>query len=257
MIICQKAKMANRSPRERERSAKMAPIANNAKRPVVLYTVPSQRKIAFHVDGFSFCSGEDKSVNVMFPSNKKYEPHWKISSPDAKGWKHFYGYELSDDYGVTVDFIFGNKQGDPGLLPMFDDKGNICGYRFRYGSLGHVQLKYGDFFTVTHTVNGTTIATTDESCFFLMVDGGVDNFYVFQKGASLTVGNVLYLREFGCRIPGKEDIYFRKVESYPNRGEIRMQKFVGDKYAGLVSVKGSSNSLLLPEVVPGKHCLLL
>lgn len=235
----------------------MASIANNAKRPVVLYNVPSQRKVAFHVGGFSFYSDEDKSVNVMFPSNKKYEPHRKISSPDIKGWKHFYGYELSDDYGVTVDFIFGNKQGDPGLLPMFDGKGNICGYHFRYGSLGHVQLEYGDFFTVTHTAAGTTIATTDESCFFLMVDGGVDNFYVFQKGASLTVGNVLYLREFRCRIPGKEDIYLRKVESYPHRGEIRMQKFVGDEYAGSVLVKGSNNSLLLPEVVPGKHCLLL
>lgn len=224
----------------------MASIANNAKRPVVLYTVPSQRKVAFHMGGFSFYSGEDKSVNVMFPSNREYQPQRK----------HFYGYELSDDYGVTVDFIFGNKQGDPGLLPIFDGKGNICGYRFRYGSLGHVQLKYGDFFTVTHTVNGTIIATTDESCFFLMVDGGVDNFYVFRKGTSLTVGNALYLREFNFHIPGKEDVYFRKVESYPHRGEIRMQKFVGDEYAGLVSVKGSSNSLLLPEVVPGKHCLL-
>lgn len=231
----------------KRKECQMAPIANNAKRPVVLYTVPSQRKVAFHMGGFSFYSGEDKSVNVMFPSNREYQPQRK----------HFYGYELSDDYGVTVDFIFGNKQGDPGLLPIFDGKGNICGYRFRYGSLGHVQLKYGDFFTVTHTVNGTIIATTDESCFFLMVDGGVGNFYVFRKGASLTVGNALYLREFNFRIPGKEDIYLRKVESYPHRGEIRMQKFVGDEYAGLVSVKGSSNSLLLPEVVPGKHCLLL
>lgn len=235
----------------------MASIANNAKRPVVLYTVPSQLKVAFHAGGFSFYPGEDKSVNVMFPSNREYQPHRKISSPDARGREHFCGYELSDDYGVTVDFIFDNKQGNPGLLPIFDGKGNICGYRFRYGSLGHVQLNYGDFFTVTHTVNGTIIATTDESCFFLMVDGGVGNFYVFRKGASLTVGNALYLREFNFRIPGKEDVYFRKVESYPHRREIRMQKFVGDEYAGLVSVKGSSNSLLLPEVVPGKHCLLL
>lgn len=235
----------------------MASIVNNAKRSAVQYTVPPQQKVAFHMGGFSFYSGEDKSVNVMFPSNREYQPHQKISSPDVKGMKHFYGYELSDNYGVTVDFIFGNKQGDPGLLPMFDGKGNICGYHFRYGSLGRVQLKYGDFFTVTHTVNGTTIATTDKSCFFLMVDGGVDNFYVFRKGASLTVGNALYLRKLEFRIPGKEDVYFRKVESYPHRGEIRMQKFVGDEYAGLVLVKGSSNSLLLPEVVPGKHCLLL
>ena len=52
----------------------MASIANNAKRPVVLYTVPSQRKVAFHMGGFSFYSGEDKSVNVMFPSNREYQP---------------------------------------------------------------------------------------------------------------------------------------------------------------------------------------
>ncbi len=234
----------------------MAPIENNAKRPAVRYTVPSQRKAAFHAGGFSFYSSEDKSVNVMFPSNREYEPHRKISSPDVKGMKHFYGYELSDDYGVTVDFVFGNKQGDPGLLPMFDGKGNICGYKFRYGSPGYVQLKYGDFFTATRNVHGTLIATTDESCFFLMMDGGVYNFYAFRKGASLTVGNVLYLRKFECRIPGKEDIYLRKVESYPHRGEIRMQKFVGNKYAGSVLVKGSNNSLLLPEVVPGEHCLL-
>ncbi len=234
----------------------MAPIANNAKRSTEWYAVPPQQKIAIHASGFSFYSGEDKSVNVMFPSNKKYWPDWKIGHLDNNGGLHHYGHELSDGHGVDVGFIFGN-QGDPGLLPMYDDNGNTYGYSFRHGSRGHVQLKYGDFFTATRNAAGTLIDTTDESCFFSMLDGDVYNLYVFRKGANLTLGEVLYAKEFACRIPGKEDIYLCKVESSPHRGELRMQKFVGDKCEGFVSVKGSINSpfisKLLSRVVPGEY----
>lgn len=234
----------------------MASIANNAKRSTEWYAVPPQQKIVIHAGRFSAHLYDSKNVYVTFPSNKNYWPDWKNGHLDNNGVIHHYGHELSDDLGVSVGFIFGN-QGDPGLLPMGDHKGNTCGYSFRHGSRGYAQLKYGDFFTATHNVAGTLIDTTNESCFFPMLDGDVYNLYVFQKGANLTLGRVLDADEFACIIPGEEDIYLRKVESFPRYGALRMKKFINGKFAGLVLVEGTNNSLfvsrLLPKVVPGEH----
>lgn len=142
----------------------MASIANNAKRSTEWYAVPPQQKIVIHAGRFSAHLYDSKNVYVTFPSNKNYWPDWKNGHLDNNGVIHHYGHELSDDLGVSVGFIFGN-QGDPGLLPMGDHKGNTCGYSFRHGSRGYTQLKYGDFFTATHNVAGTLIDTTNESCF--------------------------------------------------------------------------------------------